>query len=575
MNRNEFLSAVTGTISGDQKPSNGKTPVSPFANKVLPSVERTTAGLELYTGTWGWDQVAHLLRRTTFGPAQADVNALTQLTMSGAVDLLLAPPAGETSQPMNTDSRDFVPVGSTWVNVQYRNPNTADTFNPTGVRTASLKAWWMGLMINQQLSIREKMVLFWHNHFVTETAVVADPRFSYRYVALLRSNALGNFLSLVRQITYEGAMLRYLNGNTNTKSSPNENYGRELQELFSIGKGPEVAPGDYTYYTESDVKAAARVLTGWRDATNTDGTMGATTWTFDPTRHDTTDKQFSTDYGSTLIAGGTDGARELDDLLAMIFAQPETALFICRKLYRWFVYYVIDPTTETNVISPMADLLRANNYDIVPVLSALLKSAHFFDPVNMGCMIKSPMDFAAGIPRLFSLAIPSTPLTTQYAMWTYFVNQGSTMDQNLGDPPNVAGWPSYYQEPEYNELWVNSDTLPKRTRMTDALVQSGYTTGGATMKMDVLAFVKTLSNPSDPNVVLDETVRLLFANPITANQRAFLKDTLIPGLPDYEWTVEWNTYTANPTDPTAISAVSSKLIALIKFMMEMPEFHLL
>ena len=574
MNRNEFLSAVTDTIAGDTTHFQEKILISPFANKVLPSVERTTAGLEQYAGPWGWDQAAHLLRRTTFGPAQADINTLAQMTMSAAVDLLLAPPPGETSQPLNTDSRDIVPVGSTWVNAQYKDPNPAVTFNPVSIRTNELKSWWIGLMVNQQLSIREKMVLFWHNHFVTETGVVADPRFSYRYIALLRSNALGNFLSLVRQVTYEGAMLRYLNGNTNTKSSPNENYGRELQELFTIGKGPEVSPGDYTYYTEADVKAAARVLTGWRDATNADGTIGATTWTFDATRHDTTDKQFSADYGNTVITGGTDGARELDDLLTMIFAQPETALFICRKLYRWFVYYVIDPTTETNVISPMADLLRANNYDVAPVLNALLKSAHFFDPVNMGCMIKSPIDFAVGIPRIFQMSIPSTPVATQYAMWLYFINQAGTMDMNLGDPPNVAGWPSYYQEPEYYELWVNSDTLPKRTRMSDALMQSGYTTGGATIKIDVLAFVKSLSNPSDPNVIINETARLLFASPITANQQAFLKDTLIPGLPDYEWTVEWNAYIANPTDPMAVSAVSSKLIALIKFMMDMPEFHL-
>jgi uncharacterized protein (DUF1800 family) len=547
---------------------------SEFANKVIPSVQRTAAGLEPYTGPWGRDQAAHLLRRTTFGPTKADIDLFSAGTMANSVAILLTLPPAEMSQPLCTDANDIVPVGSTWVNALYKNPDPTVTYNPVGTRTASLKAWWTGLMINQPQSIREKMVLFWHNHFVTEAASVADPRYSYQYVALLRNSALGNFQTLVRQVSVQGAMLRYLNGNTNTASSPNENYGRELQELFTIGKGPEVAPGDYTYYTEADVKAAARVLTGWRDTANTDGTVGPVNGSFTASRHDTKDKQFSADYGNTLIKGGTDGAAELDSMLAMIFAQPETALFICRKLYRWFVYYIIDPATETNVIAPMASILRANNYDILPVLNALFQSAHFYDPVNMGCMIKSAIDFAVGIPRLFSIAIPATPLATQYAMWTYFVTQASSMDMALGDPPNVAGWPAYYQEPQYNELWINSDTLPKRTRLTDALIQSGYTTGGATMKIDPVAFVKTLSNPSDPNVVVNETAQLLFAVPITANQQSFLKQTLIPGLPDYEWTAEWNAYIANPADTTALNAVRNKLVALIKFMMEMPEFQL-
>jgi uncharacterized protein (DUF1800 family) len=559
----------------DQDPQQSHKNASEFANKILPSVQRTTSGLEPYTGSWGPQQAAHLLRRTTFGPAKADIDSFAAGTMASAVATLLAVPPGEASQPLCTDANDIVPVGSTWVNALYKNPDPNVTYSPSGTRTTSLRAWWTGLMINQPPSIREKMVLFWHNHFVIEFGTVSEPRHSYQYVALLRNNVLGNFKTLVRQVTVQGAMLRYLNGNSNTASSPNENYGRELQELFTIGKGPEVAPGDYTYYTEADVKAAARVLTGWRDTTNTDGTIGPANSSFTASRHDQKDKQFSADYGNTVIKGVTDGAAELDNLLNMIFAQPETALFICRKLYRYFVYYVIDTATEANVIVPMASLLRANNYDILPVLNALFQSAHFYDPVNMGCMIKSALDFVIGIPRLFSLSIPADPVITQYTMWLYFVNQATLMDQTLGDPPNVAGWPAYYQEPQYYELWINSDTLPKRTRLTDTLMQSGYTTGGVTMKIDPIAFVKTLSNPSDPNVIVNEAAQLLFAVPLTASQQSFLKQTLIPGLPDYEWTTEWNTYTANPTDATALSAVSKKLVALIKFMMAMPEYHLL
>ena len=548
---------------------------SPFANKALPVLRRTTAGLEPYTGSWGTAQAAHLLRRTTFGPASNDIATLGKLPVSDAVDILLAPPPAETSQPLTYDPRDFVPVGQTWVDATAS--STATTFNPAGIRTNSLKAWWMGLMLNQALSIREKMVLFWHNHFVTETAVVADPRFSYRYLSLLRANALGNFKDLVRQVTFDGAMLRYLNGNTNTKSSPNENYGRELQELFTIGKGPEVVPGDYTTYTEDDVKAAARVLTGWKDFTNADGTVGETTWTFNAAKHDPTDKQFSARYGGTVITGGgtdADGARELGAMLDMIFAQDATAQFICRKLYRWFVYYVIDDVTEANVIEPLAGALKSADYDILPVLRLLLNSAHFFDPVNMGCVIKSPIDHLIGVCRQFGVAFPADP-ASQYPLWNILWTQAQGMDMNPGDPPNVAGWQAYYQSPEFYELWINSDTLPKRSRFTDTATRNGFKSGSAVMAIDPIAFVMTLSNPADPNAIVDDACALFFPFTLTDAQRAFLKNTLLPGLPDYEWTNEWSAYLADPTSPTTMSAVKTKLQALFSFMMEMPEYQLM
>ena len=572
MKRQQALSAIVGTLFSGEEPPTERDDRNPFINKTLPSVARTTTGLEPYTGSWGKDQAAHLLRRTMFGAAKADLDAIAQRNMNDAVDLLMASPPVEITQPLNVDSRDIVPVGSTWVSALYKDP--AGTFTPTGVRISSLKSWWIGLMLNQPLSIREKMVIFWHNHFVTVTSTVNDPRFSYWYLSVLRQNALGNFKGLVRSISLEGAMLRYLNGNTNTKASPNENYGRELQELFTIGKGPEIAPGDYTNYTEADVKAAAHVLTGWRDRSNVDGTVGPGTSTFDITRHDTLDKQFSAHYNNTVIVGGSDGLRELDDLIAMIFAQQETAKFICRKLYRYFVYYVIDPATEANIITPLASLLAASNFEVQPVLSTLLKSAHFYDPVNVGCMIKNPIEFLIGLFRQFFVTFPSTPIETQYAMWNYLLGQSSSLNMNLGDPPNVAGWAAYYQSPEFYELWINSDTLPKRARFSDAMAHSGYTNSGATIKIDPIAYVQTLSNPGDPNVIIDEAAQHLFAIPITVNQRAFLKQVLLPGLPDYEWTGEWNDYLANPTDAIKLTAVRSKLQALFAFMMEMPEYQL-
>jgi uncharacterized protein (DUF1800 family) len=583
MKRREMLSSIASAVLGPEVDDSlqGRAQqghgVSPFANRSTPVVTRTTAGLEPYSGPWTSTQMYHLLRRTTFGPSKAHMDTLAgTASASDAVDLLLAPQPDEPTQPLATDTRELVPVGTTWVNAAYSNTS----FNPTGIRINSLKAWWLGLILNQALSIREKLTLFWTDHFVTQISTVNDPRYSYRYNALLRHNALGNFKDMANAITQDGAMLIYLNGTNNIRTGPDENYARELQELFTIGKGPLAGPGDYTNYTEADVKAAAHVLTGWRKYQNTDTTIGTQTGYFDSSRHDTTDKVFSNRYNNTVIKGGTDGQAELNAMLDMIFSQSDpdgvnkVARFISRKFYRWFVYYVIDASAEANVITPLANLISSNSFNVAPALSTLLKSAHFFDPVNMGCFIKSPIDFVTGLIRQFSVPIISTDVTKQYATWYALAAACASMGQDIGEPPNVAGWQAYYQNPEYNELWINSDTLTKHRNSSDAMIGNGYTTSGGKLQIDPIAFVKILSNPADPNVIVNETTQFLFPVTPTATQTAFLKETLLPGLPDYEWTTEWANYLGDPTNTAKLSAVRNKLQALLALMMEMPEYQL-
>ena len=567
MKRRDLLPTSLFAPSGqDVELHAGKRPGPPseFANKVLPSVARSLVGLEPYAGPWGADQAAHLLRRSTFGVRRADVQSLVTGGLDAAITTLLSAQP-DPGLPLTTSSSDTGSIlGQTWVNAL-----TSD-FNST--RHTSLRNWWTGLMLNQGVSLLEKMTLFWHNHFATESDVIGDARMTYRYNALLRANALGNFKTLTKLVTLDCAMLRYLNGNTNTGASPNENYGRELQELFTIGKGPEIAPGNYTNYTEADVKAAARVLSGWRDSNATFQSY------FTASRHDATNKQFSSDYGSTVIAGqsGAAGANEVDALLDMIFLQAETAKYLCRKLYRWFVYYLIDDATEANVIVPMADLLRTNNYDIVPVLQALFKSAHFYDPVNIGCLIKNPMDLTVGTMRTCAVVFPpSSTLSAEYNHWKYVWQQSETLQMLLHDPPNVAGWPAYYQTPQFHELWINSDTLPKRKTFTDTMGSTGYRVTSFTLVIDPIAMAQQVSVPSDPIVLIDEFAQYLFPVAITDNQKAFLKETLIPGLPDYEWTIEWNDYVTHPTDAMKKAAVSLKIQALLRLMMSMAEYQLM
>ncbi len=388
---------------------------------------RTQSGLNPYAGPWTKNEVQHLLKRTMFGSTRADMAYLLTRTVDQAVDELLSPTAPLPSPPLNDYSPGTadpnVPAGTSWVN----NPTTDGTLN--SVRRASFKKWWTGLMINQDRSIREKLTLFWADHFGTETNTIGVSHYVYQHHALLRQSCLGNFKQLVRNVTSDAGMLIYLNGYLNTASAPDENYGRELQELFTVGKGTTVA------YTEDDVKKAAKVLTGWRINNSTFAVY------FDSTRHDSTNKQFSAYYGNTVITGrtGTSGALETDDLINMIFTIDEVSKYICRSLYRWFVYYAIDTATETNVIEPLAAIFRTNNYDIKPVLTTLFKSEHFFDALNQGCLIKSPVDKMISCLREYGVVFPNavTEYSDAYGMWNYIRNWLANMNQDIGDPQSM------------------------------------------------------------------------------------------------------------------------------------------
>ena len=529
----------------------------------IASSSRTNAGLSPYLPPFGNGEISHLLKRVLFGVRQTDLSKVKGKSLNEVLDLLLvsdtipAPPVNNYNDTSYTDP--VVPLGQPWVAA----PNDG---NATSRRNTSLKSWWIGLMLNQNTSILEKMVLFWHNHFAAETVDINDARYSYKQNALIRSFALGNFKTLVKEITLDPGMLRYLNGYLNNKNSPDENYARELQELFTLGKGPK------SNYTESDVKQAAKVLTGY--------TVNATTISsaFDPTKHDTGNKQFSAFYNNALITGktGVSGASELDDLINIIFLQPEVALYVCRRLYRFFIYYEIDAATEANVIAPLATIFRNSNYEIKPVLKALFSSEHFFDPVNRACMIKSPIDFCVGLSREFNVIFPiSSDVVNHYYMHDYIRTQASNMQQNLGDPPSVAGWAAYYQEPQFHELWVNADTLPRRNQFSDAMIGNGYTRNGKNIKIDILAFVDSLPNPADPNILILDSLSIIYSIEISQEVKDFLKSILLSGQStDSYWTGAWATYKANVSIAANRTIVQTRLQAMFKYLMNLPEYQL-
>jgi len=541
-------------------------------SEASPGVREIYSGLSPYSGPWTSIEIAHLLKRTMFGANKADVDYFKGRTMNQAVDELLAIPIAAPSPPLkNYDNSNVVAndpeytiaPGTTWVDI-----NTNDGA-ANSRRVNSFKSWWVGLMINQQRSILEKMVLFWHNHFSTETADIGRAIWCYQNNVILRQHALGNFKQFVRAITLDTGMLRYLNGYLNTNTAPDENYGRELQELFTIGKDNSAT------FTEDDVKQASRVLTGWRIDNNTNKSF------FQANRHDTVNKQFSTFYNSTIItgkAGNTAGDLELDAMLNMIFDKKvEVSEFLVRKLYRWFCYYGIDAGTENTVIQPLAKIFRDSNWDLKPVISTLLKSEHFFDVLNQGCLIKSPLDMTISVCREFDIVLPpGSDVVNSYYMWEYIRNQASAMQQNVGDPPSVSGWAAYYQVPQFHEIWINSDTLPKRNRFTDQLISSGYSRNGKRIQIDAVAFAKKFSNPGDPNVLINDILDILYRVPISVTSKQTIKKQILLSNQDqdYYWSNAWNAHIANPADNALYQIVSTRLQTLLKYLMNLAEYQL-
>ena len=539
--------------------SDRKRNIRKAGNQELPDLALSQLGLDPLEGTMGREAAGHLLGRCLFGARQSDIDSFTGLTVAEALDLLLADlPA--PSPPISINPADTgVPLGETWVNA----PDVQAFRNG---RKKSLRSWWVGLILDQGASLVEKMVLFWHNHFVTEVPAVGWPRFLYDYNALLRQHALGNFKDLTGAITINVAMLKYLNGDKNVAASPNENYARELFELFTIGKGPLIGEGDYTNYTEQDIQEAARVLTGWKINKSSQQSY------FDVSKHDTGAKTFSEVYGNRLILN--EGDREYLELISMIFGKKETARHLVRKLYRWFVYYIIDDSIESNIIEPLATTLFDNGYELKPVLRQLLSSQHFFDETYRACYICNPYEHMAGSLRKLEAVFPADPLL-KYEFWNTYYYQARNQEMKLGEPPDVAGWPQWYLSPQYNQLWINSATLPQKASFTDKLLDRGWTKQGFKLIADPIAMAESTSDPGDPNALLAEWALLLLPVTLTQEQQNGLKEILIPGLPDFEWTVEWNKYKNNPGDVNQKKAVETVLRNVLRAILRMPEYYLM
>lgn len=532
-----------------------------------------STGVDKYSGEWNKETAIHLLRRTLFGVKKSELDNYLDLTFDQAVTTVLSEsekpvaPVNDYNNAAEGIEDPDIAFGESWIEAPYG-------FDYEGQRVGSLKFWLIKNMINQESNITEKLVLFWHNLLVTESWGVFVGKASYQYFDVLRKHAFGNFKTLIKEITIDPAVLYYLNGASNVKESPDENYARELQELFCVGKG------ENSKYTESDVQAAARVLTGWGVDWQNVLESGVITPVFRPWAHDTSDKQFSSFYGNRIIVGktGEEGGSEVDELLDMIFENNEVALYICRRLYNFFVYNEIDQATETNVIIPLANIFRTNNYEIRPVLEALFCSEHFYDIENRGVLLKNPADHLIGVWRTLEMQYDDpedlymVAKTHASILWSM-----AGMGMEIADPPSVAGWPAYYQAPQYDKSWITTDTITSRALRVDSMLFWGFwVTEDLQIKADLIDFVGQLSTPELPNEMLEEASFLLLGTPLSQEAIERLKDILLSGQQsDYYWTSAWYSHTNDPSNEEYKLVVESRLKITFQSMLQLGEFQLM
>jgi uncharacterized protein (DUF1800 family) len=374
--------------------------------------------------------IKHLYNRAGFGISYPDLHQLSKKKRSKVVDALFDPeqPAADLHL-LSKD--DFLAQQSLLASLGAKKEQTPeekqqreDITKTRNEKSRELNISWVQQMMTTQNPFLEKMTLFWHGHFACRAN---QPFYAQQLNNIQRTNALGSFKTLLVEVSKSPAMLDYLNNQQNRKGRPNENFSRELMELFTLGRGK---------YTETDIKEAARAFTGW--AYNTNGEFE-----FNPRVHDEKQKTF---FGQTGLFDG-------EVIIDMILAKPETAIFICRKLYIFFV----NDSPDENHVKELADHFYAEKYDITAVMKKMFNADWFYARENTGNKIKSPVEFLVNMSREFYVSYNKPQVLIQLQ---------TSLGQYLFNPPNVAGWAG-------GKNWIDSSSLMLRMKIPSLVLNDG------------------------------------------------------------------------------------------------------
>ena len=450
-------------------------------------------------------QVAHLLRRAGFGASPETVDEFEALGLKGAVDRLV----------------DFESVED---DVEER----FKLFNLDLKKLTDLQRWWLLRMVYTRRPLQEKMVLFWHGLLTSASAKVGlpnptpqnpdPPHYLLNQHNFFREHAVDRFEALLMGVARDPAMMIWLDSQTNVKGKPNENFARELMELFSLGiAGSDGQPT----YTETDVREVARAFTGYG--------LDAGKFTFRPAQHDA---------GPKTIFGKT-GAFNGDDVIDLILAHPSSAPYICRRLFAYFAY----PNPEPDVLDGLVQVFRSSNGSIRAVLRTLFTSPAFYSPKAYRATAKSPAEYVAGMAR--SLELQTDAFNVQGSM--------QRMAQTLFNPPNVSGWPG-------GAAWFNSTTWLERVNRANSVLS--IRKDDHTQPVALLTFVQRHSLDT-PERAVDFFLDLLVDGQVRAPQRQVLVDYVTEGS-------LWKGVPAKESEP----AVDRKLRGLVYLILASPEYQL-
>jgi uncharacterized protein (DUF1800 family) len=418
-----------------------------------------TSSLAQYTTPLDKTRAEHLYRRLGFSASVQTINAAVGQSANALVDTFINDAINAAPIP--------APTWADWTSANYPEDRDLRNILKDSQKEEFDTAYGNSLLDN---NLRDRLSFFWSNHFVTEYDIYSCNSFLYYYTNCLQRNAIGNFRTFVSEIGLTSAMLYYLDGVYNRRQRPNENYARELYELFTLGEG--------NGYTEDDIVETAKALTGYTERSEVPCTQVA---------YDT--EQFNTE---TKTIFGQTGNWGYDDVIDILFTQKETLIanFICMKLYEFFVHPDSSDASSNapQIISELADTFLANNFELAPVLSQLFKSEHFFDETAIGVIIKSPFD-------VYLNFIKETNFTYNDQYLLYTIDSSSMIGQTLFDPVDVAGW-------QRNRQWINTNYMIGRWLTMDRFVRQFYQAN--TEQFRTLGIEATGPNgatESDPDVV--------------------------------------------------------------------------
>lgn len=518
MNRRSFL------FKRDSRhTSNSQKRVSEFVPTAFEM--RTEAGLEPWVpiGNDVWDnkKATHLLRRCLTGVKPSEVKQAIADGLDKTLQKLFT-----MYEPSVTEISEFA--------------NKEPQVRPASNDAATVQAWqtmvnkhkdmirrWSAeTMATAPLSIQDKITNMWSNHFTSELQTVNFAAYMLTQHSLIRKYALGDFKKFVFDITIDPAMLIYLDGRKNfviaKRSQINENYARELMELFTCGVYDWDGKANYS---QDDVHQGARGLSGWDIAPSQQGQLyGGLVSQFNQARWDSGDKTFM----------GKTGKWNAQDIVNIIFSERADiiAKYICIKIYREFVYDIPDKT----IVEQMAKTLRDNNWQIKPVVEQLLRSKHFFADENIGAKHKSPIEYFIGFARALNLGnIPDFDLARIGRQTQLLLGILDAQGQTLFDPPNVKGW-------EGGRTWSSTSTLPQRQKWFLDIMDEKITTGAGSQKQvafkfDPITFAKQFSDPNDIQKLTREIAEFLLSVPPTDEEYKVLYDAILDGGKSYEWNI--------------------------------------